>query len=175
MSHKHPRYEELDARGKALGDKNYCGVIAVAVITGETFDAARARLEAIGRRRRKGTPTALITKAIEDKGFRKVELTEAEHRTISGCKTMNQMGKRAGQLSGNYCVYTRTHVAAVTGGRLVDWTEGRRHQVVYAHKFEKVTPAPKPIRPEPPAMPVIVAKPSGWKLNGKRDRQMRLF
>lgn len=138
------------AASKAKGETNDCTVRALAAATGESYEDAHAALAKHGRPYRKG-PKALgnrlngrititcpaLEKAARDLGydFRIMEPSEYSAKTMVTAARDRKLAK------GHYICMVRGHVAAVVNGEVIDWTDGRRHQIKEVYQ---ITPSSKP-------------------------------
>ena len=110
-------------------DTNNCSVVAVAISTGVAYGAAFKALEKRGRRRGQGVSNFNILKAIVDLGF-------MPDRVEGAFKTVRTITDRLPS-EGKYIVLVSGHILAVRDGKVLDWTEGRRHRIEQVYK---VTP-----------------------------------
>ena len=119
------QYEDADKiykiGHKYYKDKNNCSVVAVAVATGVGYGAAFKALEKKGRIRGRGASTSQIINALDLLGY-KVRTVEKDFKTV---KTVTDRLPS----TGNFLAYTPSHVLSIRNGRVIDWTEGRRHRI----------------------------------------------
>mgnify|MGYP003624225104 FL=1 len=106
---------------KYYKDKNNCSVVAVAVTTGVAYGAAFKALEKVGRIRGDGASTSQIRKALDSLGYT-TRTVEKDFKTV---KTVTDRLPS----TGNFLAYTPNHVLSIRNGRVIDWTEGRRHRI----------------------------------------------
>jgi len=124
--------KQLAAKSKSFGEKNDCSVKAVAIVMNASYEEAHTALKNAGRRSGKGASVPMIMEAIRSLGG-----------YVTGWKDIKNHGgtsqrrcpvsRIAGRLprKGRYLALTRNHIAAVKDGEVLDWTEGRRHQVIF--------------------------------------------
>ena len=133
---KQNRYEELKAYAEAIGDKNYCSVIAVAVILNLDYKKAYRLCAKYGRQHRKGMYTCDILTLVRENGAnaQKVDkdkvLATVDRRnyrvktlTINNFKMSNYYSK------GRYLVFVNGHVAAVRNGITHDWSKNKAKKI----------------------------------------------
>lgn len=125
---KHARPTELLARSEALRERNDCAVIALAAVTGESYDDARAALELSGRKHGEATHDNQLEQALDLLGFRRVdEVFATGRRRIRygywGSRpgrafypTVTQCLKTERFQSGTLLAFTHGHVLAVVDG-----------------------------------------------------------
>ena len=76
------QYEELARVGsKYHKDKNFCGVIALAVATNIKFTKAQGLLRKYGRIKKKGTPFLAFWNSLKDLGFANVSVWRCRQGT----------------------------------------------------------------------------------------------
>jgi len=142
------------------GERNDCTVKALAITTGCSYDAVHAAMKAEGRRNRGRSSVHSMIRAAKRLGFEMAKRPRNGYRA----KTVRTAGRDS--LIGNSPVILSTsgHVAAMKGGEVVDWTEGRLHRIraVYDITPRAVVVAPALLNIPAPKMP---------QTNG----QMRLF
>jgi hypothetical protein len=132
----------------AKGETNDCTVKALAAATGESYDDAWAALNRHGRPFRKGPKAMLKTingrraivcpaleKAANELGFDFRVMEKHEYRA----KTMVTAERDPALRNGGFICMVRGHVAAVVDGEVIDWTEGRRHQVKEVYELKRRT------------------------------------
>ena len=135
-------WDAMSVKADAHGETNDCTVRALTASTGLDYDICHAQLAKQGRKNRKGchwyTEGPKAAKAL---GFEMRKMGRDEYRA----KTMITAERDTSLRSGRYCVLVRGHVAAMVDGKVVDWTQGRRHkiQAVYAVTKMAVAPTPK--------------------------------
>jgi len=117
------RYKELEHVAKRYyRDSGYCSVIALAVCCDLKFGKARKAMERGGRSNGRGVNMTMIRNGLAEFGF--------EGKLVYDVKpcTMTTVARQLDS-SKTYMVFVNGHVAAVKGGMVQDWTEGRRHKV----------------------------------------------
>lgn len=121
---------------KAQDDTNFCGPLALSIVSGRDITEVNNDLIRRGLRQyRRGMSQFDIIWWLRNEGFN-VELTD-----VANC-TMTTVGRRLPR--GKFLVFIRGHVAAVVDREVKDWTEGRKHRVKMVYR---VTPknAPAPV------------------------------
>ncbi len=135
-------WNAMSAKADRHGETNDCTVRALTASTGLDYDVCHAQLKKQGRKNRKGCHWFIEgPKAAKALGFTMRQLTRTEYRA----KTMISAERDTSLRSGRYCVLVRGHVAAMVEGKIVDWSQGRRHRIkaVYAVTKDAVAPTPK--------------------------------
>lgn len=148
----------LDTNSKALWDamtveatkhneRNDCTVRALTASTGLAYDVCHEQFRKQGRKNRKGVhffrEGPIAATAL---GYTLRRLQPNEYRA----KTMITAERDPQLSSGSYCVLVRGHVAALVEGKVIDWSQGRRHkiQAVYAVTKNDNVPTPIPTAPK---------------------------
>ena len=110
-----------------LGEHNDCSVRAVTLACSVPYETARAALRVAGRQPRQGALDHHIKKAVRALGHTTGKYIRPKQ--ANGSKyTPKTITKAYPQ--GRYLVYTRDHVFALVNGKVLDWTEGRRHHII---------------------------------------------
>ena len=126
------RYQELKLSGMLKGETNDCSVIAVAAATGCGYNKAFKALENEGRKPNRGATLTKILRATEALRYELVPaqtiLTLIMSRSVSDVVPIGTIARHIGD-EGTWLAVTRSHIACVRDGVLLDWTDGRRHQV----------------------------------------------
>ncbi len=147
----------LDTNSKALWDAmtveagkhhetNDCTVRALTASTGLSYDDCHAQLKRQGRKNRKGVHWFIEgPKAAKALGFTMRKLDRSEYRA----KTMITAERDPMLYHGNYCVLVRGHVAALVNGKVIDWSQGRRHVIKAVYQVTKDANAPAPVPAAP--------------------------
>lgn len=143
-------YLTLRAASADNNERGDCAVVAVAAVTGVTYEVALQALTAAGRRPRKGTYTRTIHAALQDMGFRVVRM-DARADFIARYPTAHQCLKSVTTHhprrfhdvwadGAAYLLYTANHVAAVVNGVNHDWTRGRALRAQQIFRVERNSP-----------------------------------
>ena len=129
------QYEELARVGsKYHKDRNFCGVIALAVATNIKFTKAQGLLRKYGRIKKKGTPFQAFWNSLRDLGFVNVSVwhntdydedKEPMPKTIDTC--LRKLPKK-----GTFWILTNRHITCVKDGVMEDWAaKGSRKRVIW--------------------------------------------
>lgn len=131
MKHHEHTYDELArVAQRYYDDSGFCTVIALAVSARIAFGKARAIWKKCGRQHRKGTLPWQQEIAFKMAGLR-LEPMPADYLG----KTFTSVGTNAAGLKGTYLVYSRSHVAAIKEGVVMDWTrKGSTKRIVTCYK-----------------------------------------
>ena len=166
---------KLVNEGENNNDTNFCTVISLAVAFGKTYAESNDYLRAnAGRRKRKGLSRDKFEYAIKKLagtsgyGYNVFDSNHVGtgsirvncHRPRSALSVQEKFGIR-GKMTVNNClrylspkknyiIGVRGHAVGVAGGKVLDWTEGRRHQV---QQIIELTPNESYI--EPVVEPII--------------------
>ena len=147
----------LDRNSKALWDAmtveatkhrehNDCTVRALTATTGLPYDVCHAQLKKQGRKNRKGCHWYIEgPKAAKALGFTMRAMTPDEYNA----KTMVSAERDTSLASGAYAVLVRGHVAGMVDGKVIDWSQGRRHRIKTVYHVTKDANAPAPIPTAP--------------------------
>lgn len=117
-------------------ETNDCGVKALAIVCEVPYARAHAALKAVGRRDRKGTTHRQLMAAAQSLGF-----LVGDPEKPPKAKTMTSLPtalREAGLLGNRYIVWVPGHIAAFAGGKVEDWTSGRRHRIEAIYRVERV-------------------------------------
>ena len=134
-------WDAMSVKADAHGETNDCTVRALTASTGLDYDICHAQLAKQGRKNRKGchwyTEGPKAAKAL---GFNMVQLDRSEYRA----KTMITAERDRRFKSGRFAVLVRGHVAGLVDGKVIDWSQGRRHRIAAVYE---VTPIPGFVAP----------------------------
>jgi hypothetical protein len=118
---------------KYYNDSNNCTVVTTAIAAGVTYGKAFNLLKSLGRKTGKGVPFALIDKHVfKELGFRLIMQGDTSTRwgTVSSITTKLPS-------KGTFIAYVSGHVLTVRDGKVMDWTEGRRHRIKKVYQVVK--------------------------------------
>lgn len=141
-------WDTMATASAAHNEHRDCTVKALTAATGLTYDECHAALAKTGRRNRKGCHWYIQgPKAAEALGFNMRRMDRSEYNA----KTMITAAKDRNLRSGRYVVQVRRHVAGMIDGKVVDWSEGRRHRVEDIYECTPIAgyKAPLPMGPIP--------------------------
>lgn len=141
-------YKALKEISKHYGEDNDCVVIALTLLSNEPYEKVHNLLRTLGRKSRKGTSDVVWTRALE-------HLSLKLRRVRTDAKTT--MNLRVPDFTCKYLILTTGHMAAFVGGKIQDWSYGRRTRL---RKVWEVTTdnCPTPFYRNTPAK-VIIDKP----------------
>lgn len=108
-------------------DNNYCTVIALAVVTGNSFSDCQKYLSKFGRKKGKGLSTHNLENALNK--TTKFHFKKGDY-SFSNKITLNQFIKK--HPKGKYYIVSRGHAYAVIDGVIYDYKESKRRQVIRA-------------------------------------------
>ncbi len=136
-------WDTMATASRAHGERNDCTVMALTAATGRSYDDCHAALAKAGRRRRRGCNFPIIGKAAaKSLGFLMEELPNYEY----SAKTMITAERDRALKAGKYVLRVRGHVAAMVDGKIVDWTQGRRHRINNIYTFTAMAAPEAPTR-----------------------------
>lgn len=104
-----------------MGEKNDCAVVAVAILTNTPYPDVHKVFTRLGRKQGGRTSFRLVFAAITALGC---HVSPAASR----CYAKTVKGLPAALPRGRFLVETSGHVLALVDGKVLDWTEGRRHR-----------------------------------------------
>jgi hypothetical protein len=119
-------YTSCIPEAEKASEWNDCAVKAFAVAADFPYKKAHALLKAEGREDRQGTYTYQSLRALDLAGFdcEEIEFTNYGKTPISFARNCDA--------SKTYLVTIRGHIFTVKGGKVEDWTEGRKHRILRA-------------------------------------------
>ena len=130
------RYKELKAYAEAMGDKNYCSVVAVAVILDLDYKKAYRLCAKYGRKHGKGMCTYDILALVRDNGANAQSVDRAKvlatvDRPNYRVKTLTTNNFKMSKYynKGRYLVFVNGHVAAVRNGVTHDWSANKAKKI----------------------------------------------
>lgn len=141
------KFDSLHEKAKGMSERLDCSVKAVAILCGVDYEVAHAALEKAGRRFGHGAYTHQIKTAINDLGYRLINIKLADvianypgaHKNLQSITNHHpHRFNKVWRDGNNYCFFNATHVAAVINGELIDWSIGRPMRVTSLYKVVKV-------------------------------------
>jgi hypothetical protein len=126
------KYEYCDKVGKAMGDRSFCSVIALATACQIPHKKAYAVMNKYGRCDRDGAYTSQTIAAIGHLGFDWKEVTDDYPKAKTPISAVKELPKDK-----TFMVRVSGHIFTIRNGVVEDWSEGRKHRVT--HIFE-ITP-----------------------------------
>lgn len=131
-----------------FGEKNDCSVKAVALATGTKYSKVHYAFKKQGRKEGRGTHFYQQVAVLRELGF-ELKLVHVGHyndpkvKNKFKAKTVTTL-ERELPSRGIFLVYTSGHMLCARGGKILDWTQGRRHQLRDIYRVVKIKPEPKP-------------------------------
>ena len=126
MSVKTPTYNKLSKAARFFkdrdGDGNYCGVIALASVTGLSFGKAARLLRDKGRVTGRGTQLQALAKTLEELGY-----SVSVNHPIGTPTVRNWAGNNP---EGVYMAISNGHVATIKDGEIVDHVNGHKCRII---------------------------------------------
>ncbi len=132
MNEKYFRDKQLE-----YNEHNDCGVRAIAVSTGLTYDEAHAALIKAGRKPR-GTCWVHdhIKPALHELGFEMIEESFPGKTIVTLERDLKRYARGR-----RFFITVRSHFVAFDGEQIVDWSQGRRHRVRIVYRIKQVNTA----------------------------------
>ena len=138
-------FQKLQEESVARGEANDCGVKAVSLVCGISYQEAHALLASKGRKKRGGSPHGKTEEVITELGFK---LTPVEQTDISwkypARYRLRQLTThhpdrfpQAWAGKATYLMFTRGHVLAIIDGVNHDWSRGRAKRCTRLYRVEK--------------------------------------
>jgi len=125
-------YEQVKEASWKSGESRDCTVRSIALTTGEGYEMAHYALEEQGRVRRMSTSICSMFDACKSLGYKMERMKPEEY---AGAKTAISAARM--NLPGRYILSFSGHVAAMIDGKVLDWTEGRRHRIERIYRVTK--------------------------------------
>jgi len=158
-------WDTMATASRAHNENNDCTVKALTAATGLTYDECHHALAKQGRKPRRGCNFHTMGKrAAKELGF----LMEALDWRDYDAKTCISAERDRKLAKGRYVLQVRGHVAALVDGKVVDWSQGRRHRIRAVYAFTPIA------KPEPTKIPKGTAKWQAYTKYTKQD-QIPLF
>lgn len=110
-------YQGLRQESNSIGENNDCGVKALAVITGESYNDCHAILKKLGRKNGKGTYVSQMAKALDHFGLEMA-------RVDCPYNGLRSLGRNMPS-KGSFLIWATKHFAGARDGKIHDWSEGR--------------------------------------------------
>lgn len=124
-------YKRLHEISDIMGDKDSCGVVALASATGLTYKKAYDIFEQEGRKKGTGVWDHQIVNATKRSGYwprqfyAKYLMKEYKYaNTMTFNNAVKVLSKKK-----TYMLIGSSHVATLRNGKIVDWTQGRKLKV----------------------------------------------
>lgn len=140
-------WDTMAKASRAHGEHNDCTVKALTAATGRTYDDCHKALAKQGRKNRRGCNFHTVgTRAAKDLGFlmETVDWRDYDAKTCISAERDRKLAK------GKFVLQVRGHVAAMVDGKVIDWTEGRRHRIRAVYAFTPIAAKPEPKAPKAP-------------------------
>jgi len=116
-------YKELAAAAKEMGENKDCAVRALTAVSDTSYRKVHGLCEFLGRKRGKGTSYTVIWAVATALGLKVMETARFTAKTVTTLE--KQLPKK-----GKFLISTRGHILAAVDGKIIDWTQGRRHRVL---------------------------------------------
>jgi len=140
MKIKRDNFESIDAYSESLRECNDCGVIALVVATGESYDDCRMALKRYGRKYRQGVHMPMMVSAAKYLGYTMIPELYLHHQikkkkgsNITPITATKYLPKRR-----QYILEMNTHVAGVYRNKVIDWAADRRRPIYKIWSVTKI-------------------------------------
>lgn len=147
-------FKRMQDAAYKLNETRDCAVKATAFACEISYEETHAALKAVGRKHRKGTPNHLTRKVIKKHGLK---TEKYEHRA----KTVRTLARELRFVRGTFLVWTHGHILCIKNGKVMDWTKGRLHRVLFVERVVRSEPKPESLRiaaNNPPKVDVDIRK-----------------
>lgn len=132
MTNHHPVYSLHLGETFQRAENNDCTVRALATVTGISYAEAHDDLKERGRRHGHRFEASILNRAIKDRGFTVLNITDKVKRKTTTVGGLEKLLKQ--QLNHHpIMAYVREHVLGAIEGQLADWTAGQRR-----HRLQRV-------------------------------------
>lgn len=133
-------WDTMATASRSHNETNDCTVKALTAATGLDYDTCHAALAKFGRKPRKGCVFHMVGKrAAQYLGWKMETVSKHELRA----KTITTAERDPVLRNGRWVLQVSRHVAACVDGKVIDWTQGRRHRLQCAYRFTKMEGTPE--------------------------------
>lgn len=123
-------FDMLKLHSNARGENNDCTVMAWAALTGDDYDTSHYILEELASRKYRGGPNwPAYLRTFRELGHG----LEPWHQFSA--KTMVTLPRELSYGQWLVACSSGRHVAALIDGKVIDWTDGRRHHIWKVWRF----------------------------------------
>ena len=119
-------FQKMMKVSKKRNETKDCAVKAVAAVSNLSYDYIHQVFQECGRKHRKGTPFRITREVL------KILNIWADPHQFKA-KTITALGREL-PAKGRFLVRTSGHILAAVDGKVIDWTEGRRHRIQQVYK-----------------------------------------
>lgn len=133
---KKDRKDLVWGASKNMKENNDCAVKAVSLATGASYQKVHRLMKKHGRKDRCATPKFITRRVIKELGFVMVPI--GDRHPMQKAKTIASLTPRIPS-RGAFLVSTRGHILALRGGKVLDWTDGRRHRIKNIFRVSKAS------------------------------------
>jgi hypothetical protein len=116
-------YSTLTAAAAEMGEEKDCAVRALSAVSGRHYKHVHEFCRIFGRRKASGTDWKTVWQVAGILGLVPKVTTQFTAKTVTTLE--RQLPKK-----GKFLVSTRGHILAAVDGKIIDWTQGRRHRVL---------------------------------------------
>lgn len=134
-------WDAMATASAAHNEHNDCTVKALSAATGIDYADCHKAMAKAGRKNRRGCHFHITGRdAAKALGFKMETVPDSKY----SAKTMITAERDRALKSGRYVLRVRGHVAALVDGKIVDWSQGRRHIIKSVYQFTPIAAAPAP-------------------------------
>ena len=122
--------QAIVAASAKMSETNDCAVKAIAIATSTPYAEVHKLCKRFGRKTGKGTHLYVMLAVLQHLGWKHVPATW-KGKTATSIKV---------PFAGRYLAFTTrySHVFALRGGLVKDWTDGRRHRIEAVWEIKKI-------------------------------------
>lgn len=121
---RHPLYDKVNKKSKAMGERRDCSVIAVAIVCNLPYEYVHPIFTEKGRTERQGTYMYTTRAVLRHLNVWYESLPEEQWfgKTFRTFERNCPRNKR-------YLLSNRTHMLACVNGEVIDWAQNRLHRL----------------------------------------------
>ena len=143
----HPLYKKLEKEAKAMGDSNFCTVLAAAALTGLPYKECYEAFEQSGRVKGKGVILPVTKKALKSLGYKMTKFNlntikkkyKGHHKDLKGLTTYHPIRFHyAWRDVPDLWLDMKEHCAAFKDGKVVDYTKTKKSRLLAAYRVVKI-------------------------------------
>ena len=143
----HPIYKKLEKEAKAMGDNNFCTVLAAAALTGLPYKECYEAFEKAGRVKGKGSNLIEQRKAFKSLGYKMTKFNlnkikkkyKGHHKELKGLTSYHPIRFHyAWRDVPDLWLNMKAHVAAFKDGKVVDYTKTKKRRLLGAYRIVKI-------------------------------------
>lgn len=127
----HTRFHEMREVGDKFNETKDCAIIAIAAVTGTSYEAVRELMKKHGRKDRKSTPMDIIHNVLKELGYESRyvnpedfirEYPKPHHKLKNVTSHHPDRFPKVWKNGKTYLIRSSKHILAVINGHVVDWS-----------------------------------------------------